>query len=54
MTARACLLTAFLYRHHPNNLETTGLYAAIFIVLLICGPGRFSLESLLLSRKKRG
>lgn len=48
-----CALTAFLYRNFPAVLETSGLYAAILAVLLFCGPGRFSLESVLLARRKR-
>jgi putative oxidoreductase len=41
----------FLYARVPEIAEKLTLYAGIYVVLLLCGPGRFSLDSLLTGRK---
>lgn len=46
-----CTLCAFfLYARVPAVAEKLVLYAGIYLVLLICGPGRFSLDAILSSR----
>ena len=48
----ACTLTAiFLYGKLPEAGEKLLLYAAIYLVLVICGPGRFSLDALFTGRR---
>jgi uncharacterized membrane protein YphA (DoxX/SURF4 family) len=45
-----CALTGiFLYAGVPLLGEMISLYAAVYLVLTLCGPGRFSLDSLLRS-----
>lgn len=48
----ACTLCAiFLYGRVPEPGEKLLLYAAIYLVLVLCGPGRFSLDALLTRRR---
>jgi uncharacterized membrane protein YphA (DoxX/SURF4 family) len=48
----ACALCGlFLYGRMPEIAERLALYAGIYAVLLICGPGRFSLDALLSHRR---
>ena len=41
----------FLYGKVPEMAERLALYAAVYAVLLICGPGRFSLDALFTSKR---
>ena len=41
----------FLYGKVPEMAERLALYAAVYAVLLICGPGRFSLDALFSSKR---
>lgn len=41
----------FLYSSLPDLAEKLFLYAGIYIVLVICGPGRFSFDALLSGRR---
>ena len=48
-----CALTGvFLYADVPVTGELIALYAAIYLVLTLCGPGRFSLDGLLKSARR--
>ena len=48
----ACTLCAvFLYGRLPETGEKLLLYAAIYLVLVLCGPGRFSLDALFTGRR---
>ncbi len=48
----ACTLCAiFLYGRVPELGEKLLLYAAIYLVLVLCGPGRFSLDALFTRRR---
>lgn len=52
MVLLACTLCAgFLYGRIPEMGEKILLYAAIYSVLVLCGPGRFSLDALLTGRR---
>ncbi len=47
-----CALCAlFLYGKLPDVAERLVLYAGIYAVLVVCGPGRFSLDALLVGRQ---
>ena len=48
------LVAIFLYARIPSMGEMLLLYAGIYGVLLLCGPGRFSLEALLNGRRSPG
>lgn len=51
-TLLACTLCGlFLYGRVPDIAERLALYAAIYAVLVICGPGRISLDALFSSRR---
>jgi len=50
-----CALVAiFLYGRIPEIGEKVMLYAAIYLVLVLCGPGRFSFDALLGGRRAAG
>lgn len=43
-----CAVTgALLYVNYPAQSEALGLYAVIYLVIALCGPGRFSLDGIL-------
>jgi uncharacterized membrane protein YphA (DoxX/SURF4 family) len=44
----------FLYGRVPDLGEKLVLYAGIYLVILICGPGRFSLDAILSGRRTGG
>ena len=41
----------FLYGRVPDIAERLALYAGIYAALIICGPGRFSLDALFTKRR---
>ena len=45
------IMGIFLYWRIPETGEKLMLYAGIYFVLVICGPGRFSLDALIGSRR---
>jgi uncharacterized membrane protein YphA (DoxX/SURF4 family) len=50
----ACSLCAlFLYASVPPVAEKLVLYTGVYLVLVLCGPGRFSLDSVLMSRQSK-
>ncbi len=44
------LCGVFLYAKVPFVAEKLILYAGVYLVLLLCGPGRFSLDAMLVRR----
>jgi len=48
----ACTMCGlFLYGRVPDIAERLALYAAIYAVLVICGPGRISLDAIFSNRR---
>lgn len=45
------LCAIFLYGRLPEMGEKLLLYAAVYLVLVLCGPGRFSLDALFTERR---
>jgi uncharacterized membrane protein YphA (DoxX/SURF4 family) len=50
----ACSLCAlFLYASVPPVAEKLVLYTGVYLVLVLCGPGRFSLDAVLVARQSK-